>query len=134
MTWITPRRMTWITPRRLPFKHDLLHRLQTASRFCRTCFAAPLCRTADLPQQCRARVGSNLPMPRSVTTYVRLPWMAMQVKDDDTVTLRERDSMGQVRVPVPEIASVVRDLVFSLTSWEAVKAKYPAQAAPAADE
>lgn len=57
-----------------------------------------------------------------------------QVKDDDTVTLRERDSMGQVRVPVPEIASVVRDLVFSLTSWEDVKAKYPAQAAPAADD
>ena len=50
-----------------------------------------------------------------------------QVQTDSTVTLRERDSMAQVRVPVAEIASVVRSLVDGAVSWEEVAAKYPAQ-------
>ncbi|XP_026462980.1 glycine--tRNA ligase-like [Ctenocephalides felis] len=43
----------------------------------------------------------------------------------DSVTLRERDSMGQVRVPLSEIADVVRDLSQSKTSWKDVEQKYP---------
>ena len=50
-----------------------------------------------------------------------------QVQTDSTVTLRERDSMAQVRVPVAEIALVVRSLVDGAVSWEEVAAKYPAQ-------
>ena len=50
-----------------------------------------------------------------------------QVQADGTVTLRERDSMAQVRVPVTEIATVVRSLVDGATSWDEVQAKYPAQ-------
>jgi hypothetical protein len=42
--------------------------------------------------------------------------------------------MGQVRVPIPEIASVIRALVDGASSWDDVKGKYPAQAAPAAVE
>jgi len=46
---------------------------------------------------------------------------------DSTVTLRERDTMSQVRIPIPEVPGVVRALVDSQTSWEEVAAKYPAQ-------
>ncbi len=55
----------------------------------------------------------------------------MTIKDR-TVTLRERDTMGQVRVPTAEIAALIRSLVDGNTSWEDVQAKYPAQA-PVAD-
>ncbi|KAK7200472.1 glycyl tRNA synthetase [Novymonas esmeraldas] len=52
---------------------------------------------------------------------------------DGSVTLRERDTASQVRVPKAEVASVVASLCSSLQplSWESVKAKYPAQASPA---
>lgn len=56
-----------------------------------------------------------------------------QTVEDGTATLRERDSMAQVRVPTAELAGVVRQLVDSELSWAAVAAKYPAQA-PAAEE
>lgn len=69
---------------------------------------------------------------------------------DNTVTVRERDSMAQVRswgvckrddtivlcvqvrVPVPEVPGLLRQLSDMLMTWEAVCQKYPAQAA--ADE
>ena len=47
----------------------------------------------------------------------------------ETVTLRERDSRAQVRVPVSEIKAAVRDLAEGATSWEEVQSKYPAVAA-----
>jgi len=53
---------------------------------------------------------------------------------DKCVTLRERDSMTQVRVPVAEVAQVVRKLVDSQLSWEEVAAKYPQQRAPAEEQ
>ncbi|KAG2429717.1 hypothetical protein HYH02_013974 [Chlamydomonas schloesseri] len=56
------------------------------------------------------------------------------VEGDGSVTLRERDSMTQVRVPAGEVAGVIRDLVDDRTTWEAVSGKYPAQKASADDE
>lgn len=50
------------------------------------------------------------------------------VQKDGTVTLRERDTMGQVRVPKDEISQLVRNLIDGKISWEEVSAKYPAQA------
>ncbi|CBZ26240.1 putative glycyl tRNA synthetase [Leishmania mexicana MHOM/GT/2001/U1103] len=52
---------------------------------------------------------------------------------DGSVTLRERDTASQVRVPKSEVASVVVELCNPLQPliWESVKAKYPAQAASA---
>lgn len=47
------------------------------------------------------------------------------IKEPHTVTLRERDSMTQVRIPVEHIAEVVRDLSFSKTTWNEVSEKYP---------
>jgi glycyl-tRNA synthetase len=48
---------------------------------------------------------------------------------DQTVTLRERDSMLQVRVPTADVAGVIRRLVDGETSWDDVREKYPEQAA-----
>ena len=50
---------------------------------------------------------------------------------DEAVTLRERDSTAQVRVPQAEVVAVVRRLVEGEAAWAEVAAKYPAQAAPA---
>jgi glycyl-tRNA synthetase len=55
-----------------------------------------------------------------------------QTVEDQSVTLRERDSMTQVRVPSGEVPQVVRQLVDGAMTWAQVAAKYPAQ--KAADE
>ncbi len=47
---------------------------------------------------------------------------------DGRVTIRDRDSMGQVRVPVPELEGVFAELLGG-TPWATVAARYPAQAA-----
>jgi glycyl-tRNA synthetase len=47
------------------------------------------------------------------------------LKEPMSVTLRERDSMGQVRIPLSEIAEVVRDLGYGKIEWAAVEEKYP---------
>lgn len=47
------------------------------------------------------------------------------LKEPSSVTLRERDTMGQVRIPLDEIADVVRSLAYSKSEWSDVEAKYP---------
>ena len=42
-----------------------------------------------------------------------------------TVTLRERDSMKQIRLPLDEVASVLNEVVKERTCWDALMAKYP---------
>lgn len=48
-----------------------------------------------------------------------------QTVQDQTVTLRERDSMEQVRLPMADVPQVVRRLVRMDETWEDIKAKYP---------
>ncbi|KAJ3216781.1 Glycine--tRNA ligase 1, mitochondrial [Dinochytrium kinnereticum] len=48
-----------------------------------------------------------------------------QTVADKTVTLRERDSLKQIRESIPTIVGIVSDLVAETTTWEAVMAKYP---------
>jgi len=48
-------------------------------------------------------------------------------KLQDTVTLRERDTMKQVRVPISDIAGLLKDLIETRTTWDDVLGKYPAQ-------
>jgi len=43
----------------------------------------------------------------------------------DTVTLRERDSCLQVRLPTNEVANLVRNLCEGRVSWEQTMKKYP---------
>lgn len=47
------------------------------------------------------------------------------IKEPHSVTLRERDSMGQVRLPLADVPAVVRDLSNSKISWADVEQKYP---------
>lgn len=48
--------------------------------------------------------------------------------EDGTVTLRERDSMAQVRVPGDALPGVVKALVDGARDWASVAAEFPAQA------
>lgn len=47
------------------------------------------------------------------------------LKEPHSVTLRERDSMKQVRIGLDEVSQVVRDLATNRLSWPDVEAKYP---------
>lgn len=61
----------------------------------------------------------ELGIPFAVTVdYVTL--------EDRTVTLRERDSMQQVRVPIAELMDLLNALIAQKITWEHVKEKYPA--------
>ena len=44
---------------------------------------------------------------------------------DDTVTLRERDSMSQIRVPISHVVNLIGILTSETTSWEVLSKKYP---------
>lgn len=44
---------------------------------------------------------------------------------DDSVTIRERDSMVQVRVPKKEVTHIIYDIVHGLMDWEQVLKKHP---------
>nr|CAD7396501.1 unnamed protein product [Timema poppensis] len=47
------------------------------------------------------------------------------LKSPHSATLRERDSMGQVRIPLDVLPSVVRDLSYGKTTWTQVESAYP---------
>jgi len=49
------------------------------------------------------------------------------IKEDliQTVTLRERDSMEQIRLPLQDVASVIKDLAADKITWNIVSEKYP---------
>jgi len=44
---------------------------------------------------------------------------------DNTVTLRERDTMIQVRVPIAEVARVVRKLCDNTITWDSILTSFP---------
>lgn len=48
-----------------------------------------------------------------------------QTISDGTVTLRERDSTVQIRLPKEEVSRLIFDIVHGRTNWEETKAKYP---------
>ncbi|PSN57200.1 Glycine--tRNA ligase [Blattella germanica] len=47
------------------------------------------------------------------------------LKSPHSATLRERDSMAQVRIPLDVLPGVVRDLAYGKTTWSAVETKFP---------
>ena len=53
--------------------------------------------------------------------------------EDNTVTLRERDSCAQVRVPSAEVSALVVALVAG-RAWDELTSKFPAQAAAAEEK
>lgn len=48
------------------------------------------------------------------------------LKEPHSATLRERETMKQIRVPINELPPLVRDLAQGRTSWEEALEKYPA--------
>jgi len=38
--------------------------------------------------------------------------------EDDTVTLRERDTMKQIRIPLQDISSIIREFMLDIVSWD----------------
>lgn len=44
--------------------------------------------------------------------------------EDATVTLRERDSCAQLRVPIADVPSIVRSMVDEVSSWAALMSRY----------
>jgi len=53
---------------------------------------------------------------------------------DGAVTLRERDSCEQLRVPIDEVATVIAKLVSKQTTWQEVKGIYPEQKQTASEQ
>eukprot|EP00898_Chlorokybus_atmophyticus_P006191 jgi/Chlat1/6573/Chrsp45S05938 len=49
-----------------------------------------------------------------------------QSLEDDTVTVRERDSTSQIRVPVKDVAALIRQMSDATITWEDVQQRYPA--------
>lgn len=47
------------------------------------------------------------------------------LKEPYSVTLRDRDSMGQIRIPLNETAEIVKDLATGKRNWEEMCSKYP---------
>jgi len=47
--------------------------------------------------------------------------------EDNAVTLRERDSMGQIRLPAVDVAPVVHGLLLGRRTWDDVQKSYPQQ-------
>ncbi|XP_059487991.1 glycine--tRNA ligase [Neocloeon triangulifer] len=47
------------------------------------------------------------------------------LKEPHSATLRDRDSMSQVRIPLDDLSRVVSDLTFERIQWTDVAAKYP---------
>ena len=53
-----------------------------------------------------------------------------QTLEDNTVTVRELHSMKQIRLPVDEMVTLLRDLVAEFTTWEAAVERYGLVTAP----
>jgi len=64
---------------------------------------------------CRA---DEIGIPFSIT-------IDFQTEQDQSVTLRERDSTAQVRLQMDEIVDVIQKLIFNRIKWEDVLQKYP---------
>lgn len=47
------------------------------------------------------------------------------LKLPNTVTLRERDSKEQIRVPLSEVSTIIRNLSNNKTTWKELSEKYP---------
>eukprot|EP00753_Platysulcus_tardus_P008692 PLAT16174.1.p2 GENE.PLAT16174.1~~PLAT16174.1.p2 ORF type:complete len:286 (-),score=166.23 PLAT16174.1:65-802(-) len=56
-----------------------------------------------------------------------------QTVEDDTVTLRERDTCEQVRLPAEEAVDLLMRLVVERTTWDRVVAEHSVVAAPGAE-
>jgi len=74
--------------------------------------------------------GTSIGKRYSRTDEIGIPFgitIDHQTLQDDTVTLRERDSTNQVRIKIDEMASILLALVRGRITWDSVYEKYPKQ-------
>ena len=72
--------------------------------------------------------GTSIGKRYARTDEIGIPFgitVDFQSIEDRTVTLRERDSMDQIRLPLSEVVSVVEDLSSGRSAWAALLEKYP---------
>lgn len=67
--------------------------------------------------------GTSIGKKYARTDELGVPF-AVTVDSEDTVTVRERDSKEQVRIPVGQVPSVLRDLCDRQLSWAEAKSRY----------
>ncbi|CAM6108009.1 unnamed protein product [Calypogeia fissa] len=69
--------------------------------------------------------GNSIGKRYARTDELGVPFaVTVDFESKKTVTLRERDSKAQVRIPISEIKDVVRDLAEGTLSWQEVQLKY----------
>ncbi|KAK9823739.1 hypothetical protein WJX72_005053 [[Myrmecia] bisecta] len=101
-----------------------------AERISASLTAAGLANTVDT-------TGNTIGRRYARTDEIGVPFAVtvdFQTLADNTVTMRERDTTAQVRVPVPEVPQLLRQLSDMTTTWQTVQDRYPAQQQPADDE
>jgi glycyl-tRNA synthetase len=72
--------------------------------------------------------GSTIGKRYARTDEIGVPFgitIDFQTLEDDTVTLRERDSMRQVRIKISELVPVIMGMINDDTTWDQVMQKYP---------
>jgi len=73
-------------------------------------------------------VGQSIGKRYARTDEIGIPYgitIDFQTVQDNTVTVRERDSMSQVRVLIAEVSGLLQRLINGVTTWIQVQEKYP---------
>ncbi|CAM8881176.1 unnamed protein product [Rhodiola kirilowii] len=77
--------------------------------------------------------GNSIGKKYARTDELGVP-LAITVDKTTSVTVRERDSKGQIRVSVDEVASVVKEVTDGQSTWADVQWRYPTHHSGAAEE
>lgn len=72
--------------------------------------------------------GTSIGRRYARTDEIGIPFaitVDFQTVEDRTVTVRERDTMAQVRVPLADVARLIADLAAEGRTWAQVRDAYP---------
>jgi len=104
-------------------KQELIDKAEEIARDLR---AAGLSNTVD-------STGTTIGRRYSRTDEIGVPFaitVDFDTLKDGSITIRDRDTTAQIRVPREDIVSTLRGLAEMDTTWEHVSSKYPAQDPP----
>jgi glycyl-tRNA synthetase len=59
---------------------------------------------------------------------ITIDFETIEKPDTPTVTLRERDSTAQIRIPISDLVSFLGKIISNQTTWEAIRTSYPSVA------
>jgi len=78
-------------------------------------------------------VGHAIGRRYARTDEIGIPFGATidhQTTTDSTVTLRERDTMTQVRIPISELGTTIQGVLLNNITWKDIQSKYPSVVQP----